>query len=454
MMCERDPIFLAPKRRLLFGALAVSLALAVLAGAVSISFLFESSTILYKSGTDRLLLRSGQVIGLATGGLLVLQIVSGARFKCLDRIFGLNRLYRIHRITGFIIACLAIAHPILIFTPEDRISIPLQWRYWPEFVGLFLLLLILAMVISSNWRGRLGLAFHRWWLLHRAGAMLVAGAFGVHVLFVSDTFDQKPPRLVALCTLGFCGLVFFWLRIRPLWNRRKAFVVSDVKPAGSDAIYLKLVPGTDHIIPAHAPGQFSFISLLSPGISREEHPLSIVSSPTRPACVEFLVRTTGDWTAKLADLQPGDRVSLHGPFGRFSHLRILEPQEIVMIAGGIGITPMLSMLRYMADHGDRRKITLIWSNRSQRHIVYPQELAELSTHLEGLHIHHILTRDPDSEAEKARLDRPKLERLLADCRRSSAVFICGPDRMMKKVYDCLVLLGFSRRRIFMERFSL
>ncbi len=136
MMRDRGPILLSPKRRLLFGALTVLLALAVLAGAVSISFIFESSTILYKFGTDRLLLRAGQAVGLTVGGLLVLQIISGARFKCLDRIFGLNRLSRIHRITGLTIACLAIAHPILIFIPEDRISIPLQWRYWPEFVIL------------------------------------------------------------------------------------------------------------------------------------------------------------------------------------------------------------------------------------------------------------------------------------------------------------------------------
>jgi predicted ferric reductase len=424
-----------------------------MAGAISIPFYFESSSILYKFGYDRQLLRSGQVVGLVAGFLLLMQIILSARLKCLDRVFGLNNLFRFHHVTGIIVACLIFIHPILIFIPEDRITIPLQLRYWPEFVGLFLLLLIIATVFSSHWRAWLRLSFHRWWPIHRTAAILIIIAFWVHVLSVSDTFEQKLPKMLAYCAIGLCGFLFFWIRTHPLRNQRKTLTVSAVEQAGEDAVRLKIISKTKNM-PAYIPGQFSFITIVSSHISREEHPFSIASSPTMSSFLEFIVRTTGDWTRKLNNLRPGDKVVIHGPFGLFSHLRFPAKKEIIMIAGGIGITPMLSMLRYMAGHNDQRKITLIWSNKTQKHIILPHEFQNLQAQLIGLRIFHVLTRDPEFTGKKERLDRQKLKRLISDCGISSAIFVCGPNQMMKDVHHSLVSLGFSKRMIFMERFSL
>ena len=145
---------------------------------------------------------------------------------------------------------------------------------------------------------------------------------------------------------------------------------------------------------------------------------------------------------------------LNGPFGLFSHLQLPAKKEIIMIAGGIGITPMLSMLRYMADCNDQREITLIWSNQTRKHIIFPDEFQSLEALLKGLRIFHVLTRDPEFRGETGRLDQPKLKRLLSDCSRSAIIFVCGPDEMMKEVHRCLVSLNFPRCMIFMERFSL
>ena len=139
---------------------------------------------------------------------------------------------------------------------------------------------------------------------------------------------------------------------------------------------------------------------------------------------------------------------------RASHLRLAEPPELIMIAGGIGITPMLSMLRYMADHGDQRKIILLWSNQTPDRIVLPHVFEKLAVRLSGLRIVHVMTRTPEATGEQGRLDRPTLKRLLSNCSRSAAAFVCGPDQMMKAVRRGLVSSGFKRRMIFMERFNL
>ena len=446
-------LILSYRLRLLFGTLLGIIPLLVMAGAASIPFFFESSSILYKFGLDRQLLRSGQVAGMIAGFLLLLQIILSARLKCLDRVFGLSNLFKFHRMIGIIIAGLILIHPILMFIPEDRLTIPFEWRYWPEFAGLFLLLLIVATVIVSHWRAGLRLPFHRWWPIHRAAAILIIAAFGVHVLSVSDTFEQKLPKMLAFGALGLCGLLFVWIRTRLLRNRRKTLTVAAVEPAGEDAVRLKIISKTQNM-PAYVPGQFSFITVLSPPIAREEHPFTIASSPTESSFVEFIVRTTGDWTGQLNHLQPEDKVVMQGPFGHFSHLRLPAKNEIIMIAGGIGITPMLSMLRYMAHHNDPRKITLIWSNKTQKHIILPHEFQNLEVQLNGLRILHVLTRDPEFSGEKGRLDRPGLKRLISDCSHSAAIFVCGPDQMMKDVFNSLVSLGFPKRMIFMERFRL
>ena len=453
VMPERVPSILSPKFRLLLGFLLSIIPLLTVGGAISIPFYFESSSILYKFGPDRLLLRSGQVLGIVAGCLLLFQLILSARLKWLDRIFGLNQLFRFHRVVGTVIACLVISHPILIFLPEDRIFIPLQLRYWPEFVGLSLLLLIIASVISSLWRTRLRLAFHRWWPIHRWAAVVIVAAFYVHILSVSSTFEQKLPKMIAFCAMGLCGLLLFWIRTRALRNRPKSFLVSAIEPAGEDAVCLKIVSKTNHM-PAYLPGQFSFITVFSPHISREEHPFTIASALNWPASFEFVVRTTGDWTGQLKNLRPGDRVLMHGPFGLFSYLQLPEEKEIIMIAGGIGVTPMLSMLRHMADRNDRRKITLIWSNQTRKHIIMQPEFRNLEAKLKGLRIFYILTRDPEYRGEKGRLDRLKLKRLISDCGNSSAVFVCGPDQMMKEICGFLSSLGYPRHMIFTERFSL
>jgi ferredoxin-NADP reductase len=86
--------------------------------------------------------------------------------------------------------------------------------------------------------------------------------------------------------------------------------------------------------------------------------------------------------------------------------------------------------------------------------IYRHEFQNLQAQLIGLRIFHVLTRDPEFTGKKERLDRQKLKRLISDCGISSAIFVCGPNQMMKDVHHSLVSLGFSKRMIFMERFSL
>jgi predicted ferric reductase len=222
---------------------------------------------------------------------------------------------------------------------------------------------------------------------------------------------------------------------------------------GRDAYSVDIRPDDGRILD-YIPGQFAFITPVSEDLPREEHPFTISSTPSRPHTLQFVIRTLGDWTSKIDRLKAGDPVFIDGPYGLFSHMALPGNDPILMIAGGIGITPMLSMLRYMADTNDQRQILLIWSNQTQEHIVLPEEFKDLERRLQHLEIVYVISRGTRGGDEKGRLDQTKLERLLKGCSRKSNVFVCGPLGMMKEMRRGLKKIGFSSTRVYKEAFKL
>lgn len=124
-----------------------------------------------------------------------------------------------------------------------------------------------------------------------------------------------------------------------------------------------------------------------------------------------------------------------------------------MIAGGIGLTPILSMLRYMSDHDDTRPITLIWSNRTRAQVFSADELTAMQEKLTNFNRILRFTRETGNEDAFGRLDRTALERLLHPCRRDAIIFLCGPAMMVKGVRRDLKRIGFSKKMIHDEVFG-
>ncbi len=445
--------FLSPTMRCVWGTVCVLIVLLLLAGAISIPFMYESQSIRYKFGIDKTLLRTGKVLGMIAAVLLLLQLLLSARFKLLDKIFGLNKLYFIHRVSAICIVVMAVLHPLFVFAPEDITSLPIELKFWPEIIGGILLLSICFITATGLWRKFLGLPFHLWWLAHRAATFTAVVMLFVHVLFASDSFEQGLPRLVVIIAAILYTLVFCWVKTKPFLLRKKPYSIQDITTPAQNTYALNLVPQHGNVF-QYLPGQFGFITVNSETIAAEEHPFTISSAPTRPGALQFSIRSSGDWTKGLGRLKPGDTAVVDGPYGIFSHLAHAQGKEIIMIAGGIGITPMLSMLRYIADTQDKRKITLIWSNRTKADTVFEEEFKELEQTIPGLAMIDIFTQEHTESQDPARLDKRKLVALLKDCDRNAAVYICGPPLMMQELKRILIELGFRRKRIHTEEFAL
>jgi len=445
---------LPPGTRYLAATVCVLLVLLLLAGALAIPFLYESPSMWYKFGASKISLRAGKMLGMAAGLMILFQLPLAVRLKVLDRIFSLPGLIRQHRWHAWAIVLMALIHPLCVLLAEGTLMIPLEMRYWPEWVGVGLLAVLLVQFACTQWRLPLKIAFHHWLRGHRIAGLIIAALLITHVLYVSETFTgNPPPRQIVLAAAGVFILFWLWVRSAGLRARRQPYTIARVETIGRECTCVEVLPEKGASM-AYLPGQFAFVSFTGQRLSREPHPFTLASTPSRPGTIQFAIRHCGDWTRQVGNLTIGDRAYLQGPFGRFSHLLHASPQqELVMIAGGIGITPMLSMLRFMADHGDPRPIALIWSNRTREHLVFTKEFEHLTAKLTGLRRVPIFTQHTDGGKPSERLNRRMLETLLSGCNRGSAVFLCGPPSMMTALTTNLKALGFSARSITTETFG-
>ncbi len=168
------------------------------------------------------------------------------------------------------------------------------------------------------------------------------------------------------------------------------------------------------------------------------------------------IKSLGKFTAKIQTLKPDDKVFVDGPFGYFSMDRFPGTERLCLIAGGIGITPIMSMLRTMADRNDQRPVTLFYCNQEWDTCTFREEVEEIKTRV-NLKVIYTIERPPqDWQGEKGFLNSTILNQHLPPEWKSkkTEVFLCGPVPMMKAVQKALLATGIPESQIHTEEFAL
>jgi predicted ferric reductase len=388
--------------------------------------------------------------------LVFLQFALGAKLKILDRVFGLHRLLLGHRFLGVSAAVFASLHPLLVFAPKAREIGALRLEIFPELLGAALLIGLWTGVCTGLWREFLHLRYQVWYRFHRLGMFSAVVLVTFHVLNVTEDLAEGWPLYALGAVFGLYVALFVWVKgIKPRLLKSRMYAVTKVSPAGRDTYAIELSPKGEEVF-SYAPGQFALVTFHSKALPVERHPWTISSTPTRPESLIFTIKCSGDFTAFIGRLKPGDTALVDGPYGLFSYpAHVRDPKaELVTVAGGVGVTPMFSMLRYMADRGETRKITLVWSNRTEDDILCREEFEAMEATLANLSVHHVLTRQKEFQGPTGRLDTAMLKELLSGCSRDAVVFVCGPPPMMDAVSKALKGISFPARRIHTERFSI
>jgi predicted ferric reductase len=455
-MSNYPSTFLPPPTRLILGIVLIALGVVLLTGTSTIALRVHSREVVEYGKAAAWLVTAGKIFGLLAGALVLLQFALSAKLKAMDQVFGLHRLLFAHRVLGISAAVLASLHPLFLFAPQAKEIGGFRFDIWPELLGVALLIGLWTAVCTGLWREFLGLPYERWYLFHRLGTFCAAALVAIHALSVSPDFGGGWPLYALVVVFGLYVALFVWEKgIKTGILKKRMYTVMSVTPAGKDTYAVEMTPETGQVFP-YAPGQFAFVTFYSEALPLERHPWTISSTPTRPKNLIFTIKCSGDFTASISRLKSGDRAVVDGPYGLFSYpAYVRDPnEEVVMVAGGVGVTPMLSMLRYMVDAGDGRKTTLVWSNKTEADIVCREEFEAMRTKLSNLSIHYVLTRQRDFQGPTGRLDTPMLKELLSGCSREASVFVCGPPPMMDATCRSLKGIGFRPRRIHTERFSI
>jgi predicted ferric reductase len=387
----------------------------------------------------------GKLLGLAGFVLLLSQYVLSSKIKWIERGIGLDVLFGMHKKAGLIALILIIAHPILFFISEQ-----LQGYETPlsvlKVLGLITLLLLLIAAGAALLYGVVSVKYETWKGIHNTGYAVFALAF-IHSYFIGSDLQRWPMRILWLIlAILFLGVLAYKLQQRSR-VRRNPFKVAGVVQETYDTWSLNF----EGAYPPYNPGQFMIIQLLRNGTVSEPHPFTISSSPTREK-LSISVKSVGDFTATIGETKTTDMAYIDMPYGVFSFLNF-DADDLVLIAGGIGITPFMSMLRYIHDKKLNKNVILLWGNKTEQDIAFRNELDTMVYEMPFLKVVHVLSRQEDFSGERGTIDAGVLQRHVGNFQ-ASQFFICGPPPMMRAVERTLTDLGTPKNRIHYERFAL
>jgi len=399
----------------------------------------------------------GRLSGLLAAYFILIQLLLVGRLAWMERFFGLDRLTRLHHVIGFSLMVVLLAHPVLVtvgHAMQADVGVVDQlidfWKTWDDvWAAIIGTGILIGAVIGSLAFIRRRMSFEAWHGFHFSLYLAMALIFG-HQLSVGSDLTGNRAFSIYWCSLSIFvfGNLLYYRLVRPLWNfQRHRFHMVRLVPESPDATSVYIDGRAMDRFCAKG-GQFVFVRFLAPGFWWQTHPFSL-SMPPHGGELRLTIKQVGDYTRQIPQLKPGTPAIVDGSYGVFTAARAVS-SKVLLIAGGIGITPIRAMGGALLEAG--RDVILLYANRNAVGVVFRAELEAL---VAAFPVHfrvvYVMSDDPSWQGEQGRLDEERIHRLVPDLKERDA-YLCGPPPMMKSVQSILKKQGV--RRIFSERFSL
>jgi len=394
-----------------------------------------------------------QVSGWISLSLFTLSLITATRLGFLEKIFtGFDQLYQFHKyigITAFLLLWLH-ADTILVQNLDNlpRYLFPstsFEWYSLGLSLGIVAFYVITLQLLLTYIKR---VPYHIWKVTHEfLSIAVIIGGLHIILIQVSRGQNNDPLTIWALILTIIAAIAAVYTRFLWKWfPRYYPHIIGKIEP-NAVGVNLYLTP-TDKIL-NFTPGQLVFVSFLDNSISAEVHPYSISSAPSDPY-LRLSIKALGDHTRTLANnLTRGSAVSLNGPYGAFGDPFYAHTgKKTIFVAGGIGITPFLSMTRDATAKKIQKSIDLWYLARNPTDAIFSHELQQLSTQNANL---TIIQKYSDTDG----FTTPQaLANHYNDVLKTYDIFLCGPKLMMDLFVNDLVKMGIAKRNIYMEDFSL
>ncbi len=426
-------------------------------------------------GFSAAMLNLGRICGLIGIVMYALNLIFATRLRFLEYFFGgLNRVYIAHHLLGGLALIFLCFHPVFMAlqyfqTSYKLAALQLVPNGLTPLSALFNIHAGLHAAVLQQWAITLGitaflgmvglliltffvkLPYALWLFLHKWLGVFFFIA-GLHVLFIfSDSSRSSALKyyVLSIAALGIIAWVYKTLMGRILIRKYK-YTVEDVSRAGGGVVHLLMKP--NGLKMDFRSGQFVFIRFINSGVAglgKEWHPFSLSSAP-KDEKLRLSVKALGDYTNQLVKIKPGTIAEIEGAYGRFNH-RHYKNKNQVWIAGGIGITPFLSMARdFDAQADSDYHVDLYYSVKTKSELVDWALLANeakirqnnfrLIPYIADQHGNKFLT------AEMVAKTSGNI--------RTKDIYICGPPAMMKSLRSQFRAKGVPGKNIHSEEFAM
>ena len=391
---------------------------------------------------------------------MAVQFVTSGRFEALSGKLGIDKIMAFHKLAAMWLGLAVVLHPLVYILPTWLDDPELGWirlRFYltdPAYrSGVISLAALLVLIGTSLLLDRLPWPYEAWRATHIVLG-LVAVLAGLHHAWAVGRFSAEGAlawfwALVALAVLGVVAVLYGWRwwllhrrpwRLKSVTKRADRMWELDIQPAH----------GTPQM-PYHA-GQFVWMTEGARRFPLFDHPFSIADSPGRDG-LSLLIKEAGDFTSQIGTLPEGRAIGIDGPYGEFT-LEAHPADALLLIGGGVGIAPVLGILRDMVARGDKRPLRLAYAVGQPENFACLDEL-RAATETLNLQLWLLSEQPPETpDMLQGRLTRDRLSEMLEGLPPDSTrAFICGPGPMVVAVSDTLLDLGMPMSNIIYERFD-
>lgn len=384
-----------------------------------------------------------QLFSLLGVTLLCLSFLLSSRWRFVEDWFdGLDKVYRLHHLLGGLSFIFLLHHPIFLIL-EVLPDLNFAWRYlWLSnllpynwgILSLYSMMLMLILTLLIN------LPYSLWKKTHEFMGLALLFA-GFHIITItSDVSRYLPLRWWVLFLLLLAAFAATYRRfLYGTFGPRSSYTISSLRQIG-DIYAIDMLPVGKRL--AFNPGQFVFAKFADLGT--EAHPFSLASG-SEEKYLRLVVKILGDYTWQLSSLQKGSRVDLWGPYGKFGDGALGE-KDLIWIAGGIGVTPFLSLLTDEVQSQKTRQIDLFYCVGSAEEAVFDQEIKTLVAKKPNLIYHQF----PSNVC--GHLTAEKLAELCGELQ-NKKIMLCGPIGMMNSLTTQLKEAGVKNQNILFEDFN-
>jgi predicted ferric reductase len=392
-------------------------------------------------------------IGLALAGM---QLVAVGRLHCMSDALDIDKVYYNHHRISLVAIFLIVAHLILLGIRNPAVLGFLNvakapWMFAAGTIALFGLLLI---GISSVLRKMLNINYTAWLFWHDIFTVVIL-AFGIVHLFKVDYFTGYPlMKAVWWLLIAIWAVLILWIRVlNPLRIARKPYKVASLVKESANTYSLYLAPDGHAGVPFEA-GQIAWLSLGNSPFVISRNPFSYSGSAESKEGLRFSIKVVGDFTNKVPALKPGDRVFVDGPYGAFNTHDLRAEKGFVLIAGGIGLAPVMSLLNTLADRSDKRPVYVFYGDLNEDTVRYRSELESLKSRLDMKLV--IALEDPHDRSYLpcGYISKPVLSDNLPKNRAELMYFVCGPLPMLEAMQRHLKFVGVPMSQIKEEKYEM